>query len=524
MGVIVGYLGQARHTCMITVFLREEAAPTPMDLWLQLNDSQLFLSAIYLLYVLGMTGVILLDNKPPQSTLAWLLTIYFLPFLGLLIYIFAGINWKKHKILQQRPEERFRQQLASVIEQQEAFLEQMGSGDTVISGWDSDIQKSMRLLLNSNHATVTLHNHYQVFHAGAAFFEHLKTDLEAAQSFIHMEFFIWKSDALGQELAEILCRKAREGVEVRLLFDGVGCFGRMSWAYKRQLRDAGVDFRIFLDPLNVLISGLANYLNHRKIVVIDGQVSYLGGMNVGDEYLTGGKDFPSWRDTGLRLEGEITQQLQSIFATDWFNSSGKWLSEDKYFPEPKLAQQPTELVPMQLAFSGPDSDWYSLKQLFFNLIINADREVYIQSPYFIPDTGLATAMETAALSGVKIHLMMTGLPDKRIPFWAAETYFERILKAGGRIYRYQKGFLHCKTLVVDEQIASVGTCNMDLRSFELDYEVNAVVYDPGFARAIKSQFLEDLNHCQEITLSDVLQLSLWRKLRNALLRVLSPLL
>lgn len=495
-------------------------------MWFELTDSQLFLSSIYLLYIVGMTGVILLDNKPPQSTLAWLLTLYFLPFIGLLIYIFAGINWKKHKILQQRPEERFRVQLNDTILQQRQFLSQIEFQEQEkATARNVDIRKSIQLLLNSNHSTLTLHNRYQLFHGGEAFFSALKQDILAAEQFIHMEFFIWKSDRLGWEFADVLCAKAQAGVEVRLLFDGVGCFGRMSHGYKRKLREAGVEFKIFLDPLNVFISGLANYLNHRKIVIVDGRISYIGGMNMGEEYITGGKKFPTWRDTGLRIEGEMTSQLQTVFATDWFNSSQVWLSEKKYFPPIDAKNLGTQLsVPMQLACSGPDSDWFSIKQLFFNLIINADHEVYIQSPYFIPDDGIATAMETAALSGVKVHLMMTGIPDKRIPYWAAETYFERILKAGGRIYRYQRGFLHCKTISVDQSIASVGTCNMDVRSFELDYEVNAVVYDPTFAREIKTQFYQDLEFCQEITLADIEKHSLWHKLRNALLRVLSPLL
>lgn len=494
-------------------------------MWLELTDSQLFLSSVYLLYVLGMTGVILLDNKPPQSTLAWLLTIYFLPFVGLLVYIFAGINWKKHKILQQRPEERFQLQLSDVILQQRQFLAQIEFQEQEkATARNVDIRKSIQLLLNSNHSTLTLHNRYQLFHEGTSFFESLKTDILAAQHFIHMEFFIWKSDALGWEFAELLCKKAQAGVEVRLLFDGVGSFGRISREYKRKLTAAGIEFKIFLDPLNVFISGLANYLNHRKIVILDGKVSYIGGMNMGEEYITGGKKFPAWRDTGMRIDGEMTLQLQTVFATDWFNSSQIWLSDKKYFPAHEYSPDVQHRVPMQLACSGPDSDWFSIKQLLFNLIINADHEVYIQSPYFIPDDGIATAMETAALSGVKLNLMMTGLPDKRIPFWAAETYFERILKAGGRIYRYQRGFLHCKTISVDQSIASVGTCNMDVRSFELDYEVNAVVYDANFARAIKAQFQKDLEFCQEITLADVEKYSLWHKLRNSLLRVLSPLL
>lgn len=490
----------------------------------ELSSPHILITVLYVLYVLGMVLILLLDEKPPQSTAAWILSVIFLPFLGLLLYLFAGVNWKRHKILQQRPEEKFRQQLQDVLKRQYDFLADPESPlSHTPTEYKSDVQKTVRLLLNSNHTPVTLHNHFDIFDAGKDFFDALKTDLQAAQKHIHMEFFIWKSDALGWEIGELLAQKAQAGVEVRLLFDGVGCFWKMSRRYKRFLKQSGIEFRIFLDPLNPVISNYANYLNHRKIVVIDGHLAYMGGMNLAEEYITGGKRFDSWRDTGLRFEGEVAQQLQTIFATDWFNSSGKWLSDSRYFPELPLLPD-KDRSPIQIACSGPDSEWFSIKQLLFNLIINADQEVYLQSPYFIPDEGIATAMETAALSGVQVHLMLTGIPDKKIPYWVAESYFANILKAGCRIYRYQKGFLHCKTLSVDGHIASVGTCNLDLRSFELDYEVNAVIYDRHLAQTLKEHFERDQIHCQEITLQEVQNMGLLRQLRNNALRMLSPLL
>lgn len=477
---------------------------------------------IYLIYAATMTGVIILDNKPPQSSLAWLLTVYFLPFVGLFIYLLAGVNWKKHKILQQRPEEVFKEQLDDVIQQQRNFMDSPQC--FVDKAAQPDIKKAVRLLSSSSHTPVTLYNQAQIFDDGRAYFEQMKADLQAAQDFIHMEFFIWKSDKLGTEVADILCQQARNGVEVRLIFDGVGCFWKMSRAYKRRLREAGVDYRIFLDPLTPRIAPLANYLNHRKIVVIDGQISYLGGMNLADEYIDGGPHFDSWRDTGVRFEGEITQQLQTVFVTDWYNSSQILLKHARYFPKIKLEHQPAAFLPVQLACSGPDSDWPSIKQLLFNLIINADHTVYIQSPYFIPDTGIMDALSTAALSGVEIHLMMTGQVDKRMPYWAAETYFEPLLKAGVKIYRYQAGFLHAKTICVDNTITSIGTCNMDIRSFDLDYEVNAVFYDRRIARELLDQFQRDLKHCDQLQWDNLNRRNLFFKLRNSLFRLFSPLM
>lgn len=508
-----------------------------MLMWIEIRDLQTTLYIATLLYILGMTLIILLDNKPAQSTLAWLLTVYFLPFIGLFIYLFAGIDWKKSKILHQRPEERFRDQLKDVLDKQKSFkheLKSLTEQDITQAIYQHDIRKSVQLLLNSNHSLLTLHNQVELFHHGKPFFEQVKTDLKAATSSIHMEFFIWKSDKLGQAMRDILVERARAGVEVRLIFDGVGCFWTMSRAYKRSLRKAGVDFQIFLDPLKFFTSGFANYLNHRKLIIIDGQISYIGGMNMAQEYISGGANFKHTRDTGLRLRGEISQQLQTVFATDWYNSCRRWLTDEKYFPEPILLE-PQPRLPVQLACSGPDSDWYSIRQLIFSLIMNAKREVYIQSPYFIPDESIKAALITTALSGIQIHIMMSGPPNKaslwnlgsyteRIPGWAAETYFEPLLQAGCRIYRYDRGFLHCKTLSVDEVMATIGTCNLDVRSFELDYEINAMLYDQELAREVKQQFLIDKEYCREITLNSLNTTSWLYRLRNSILRVFSPLL
>lgn len=495
---------------------------------LEIKDLQFILYFTTLLYILGMTLIILLDNKPAQSTVAWLLTVYFFPFIGLFIYLFAGIDWKKRKILHQRPEESFRTQLKSVIYQQKRFQRELESAE------DYDIHKSIQLLLGANHSILTLNNQCQLYHHGQEFFEQLKLDLQNAQDFIHMEFFIWKSDQLGREIRDILVQKAREGVQVRLIFDGVGCFWTMTRAYKRSLRAAGIEYQIFLDPLKFFTSGFANYLNHRKIVIIDGITSFVCGMNMASEYITGGAYFHYTRDTGIRFEGEVSQQLQTVFSTDWYNSSREWLDDPRYFPPIPVARD-RNFVPVQLACSGPDSDWYSIKKLLFRLIVNARHEIYIQSPYFIPDESIANALETAALSGTQVNIMMTGPPNKvslwhlgsyseRAPYWAAETYVERLLKAGCRIFRYDRGYLHCKTLSVDGIMASVGTCNMDVRSFELDYEINAMLYDSSLATEIKQQFQRDLKYCKEFNLPELKTTSWVYKLRNSVLRVFSPLL
>jgi cardiolipin synthase len=244
-------------------------------------------------------------------------------------------------------------------------------------------------------------------------------------------------------------------------------------------------------------------------------------MNLGLEYLNGGRRFPSWRDTHLRVAGESVRMLQGVFLSDWYNSGGGTIYDARYFPEPLGGEN---RVPMQIVCSGPDSDWNSLKNLYFNLISNANERLFIESPYFIPDAAMMTALETAALSGVEVNIMITGIPDKLIPFWVAHTYFETLLEAGANVYLYRKGFYHPKVLVADDQIATVGSCNMDVRSFHLDYEINAFFYSEEISGDLVEQFYQDSAECTRLTLEELQDTHLLKRLRNSLFRIIAPLL
>lgn len=479
--------------------------------WGEAGTLQNLLIIGYILYVIVMDLVILLDNKSAQSTLAWLLAVHILPFASLPAYLMAGINWRKHRIVRQRPEEILQR-----------YCHQ-GTPEPDICSIVPDAVKHIQLLRHSNGSRVTLGNRVKLYHAGKDFFSELKQDLRAAKESIHLEFFIWKSDPLGWELGEILMQKAREGVKVRVLVDRVGCLFRISFRYRRLLRAAGVDFRYFMSLSKPFSSLLSNYLNHRKIVVIDRDISYTGGNNVGLEYITGGKHFKSWRDTHLRIVGEASTQLQAVFMTDWFNTTRKWLEQDHYFTDWDTHYDPGD-IPVQIVVSGPDSDWAAIRDLYVNLIGNAKQRIWIQSPYFIPDELTLLTMTLAARSGIDVRLMMTGVPDKRIPYWAANTYFESLLAAGGHIYQYEPGFFHAKVVICDSQIATVGTCNMDIRAFMLNYEVNAVFYDKGIVSELAEVFERDRSQCREVTLKSLRRQGPLRRVRNSLLRLLSPLL
>lgn len=470
---------------------------------------------LYFAYVVVLTLRIILDNKPPEVSIAWILAIFFLPYAGAVIYLLSGVNWKKKKIMKQLPEKTFKTFLGPILEQQKAFFRD--TAETM----DSDLAKTINIALRAGNSILTLNNSARTYFEGAGFFEDLIGDLEKAEDSIHLEFFIYRSDELGRRIRDVLQKKADAGVKVRMLFDGVGCFNKMSRRFKRELKVSSIDARYFLDPMNVLSGRLLNYRNHRKIAVIDGKIGYTGGMNVGNEYLNGGRHFRSWRDTQVRMEGESVQLLQGIFLSDWYNSGGDAVQDARFFP---VSPEKKQDLPMQVVVSGPDSDWNTIKKLFLMLISNANTRVYIQSPYFIPDESLMNALEMAALSGVEVNLMMTGVPDKRIPFWVAHTYFENLLNAGVRIHLYMKGFLHAKVLVVDESLCTIGSCNMDTRSFHLDYEANAFFYSPELVEDLIAQFHLDVAECRQITYEDIRRLPLWKQLRNSIFRMIAPVL
>ncbi|MFP4267381.1 MAG: cardiolipin synthase [Spirochaetaceae bacterium] len=469
----------------------------------------------YFLFVAVLSIRILLDNKPPEVSIAWLLAIYFLPYAGAAIYLLSGVNWKKKKIMKQLPEKTFEKFLGPVLTRQMEFMK--GEWDNI----ENDIAKNITLAIKSGNSIITLNNAVEMYSQGHSFFEKLMEDLENAVDSINLEFFIFRSDGMGRRIQSILSRKVREGVKVKMIFDGVGCFNKMSRRFKKELRLSGIETRYFLNPMNVLSGRLLNYRNHRKIVVIDGKTGYTGGMNIGLEYLDGGKKYHSWRDSMIRVEGEAVQMLQGVFLSDWYNSGGEMVYDAGFFPE---AEQREAQLPMQIVCSGPDSEWNSLRMMFAGLIHNANDEIYIQSPYFVPETTIMNALTTAALSGVEVHLMMTGIPDKYIPFWVAHTYFEELIKAGVHVYLYEKGFLHSKTLVVDGSIATIGSCNIDVRSFNLDYEANAFIYDKTFAAQLIDKFHEDSAECRHISESDIREATFVGRLRNSIFRIIAPLL
>ncbi|MDC7218561.1 MAG: cardiolipin synthase [Spirochaetales bacterium] len=461
------------------------------------------------------TLAIILSNRDSSTSLLWIALIYAVPVFGLLIFILLGIDWQKHKLLKYSPESALNYYRHAYDEANTNFLKELEQKDPDVA---NDIKKLIRLIERGSHSSLTYAETYRLFYRGEDFFSTLFDDLRSARKQIHMDFFIWKSDILGREIKDILIQKAAEGVEIRLIFDGYGSFKRISRQYRKELRKAGIDYRYFLDLRDPMSRHKINYNNHKKIITIDGTIGYLGGMNVGQEYIDGGRRFDCWRDTQMRLTGGCIALLDSVFLADWANcTKGEILYPD---PPPQVKERGP--YPLQIAVSGPDSDWFSVKLAYLSLIANANNEVLIQSPYFVPDSSMVDALVTAALSGTDVRFMITGVPDKLVAWWAAHTYLEKIVKAGARVYFYEKGFLHSKVFIVDDHLSSVGTCNMDIRSFHLHYEINAMLYSDKITTDLRDQFFRDVEECRELTLKDFESLGFFKRFRNSLSRLASP--
>ena len=474
---------------------------------------------VYYVYLL-ITGVyLLLDNRDPGITMAWLIIFGVFPVVGFVCYLFFGCNKRWIKTTEcsemQFIKNKIEKVLKPIVDRQKEYIDILNENEKPV--YKGEL---IKLLYKSSASLLTLNNDVTIFYGGEEKFKSLKNDLMNAKQFIHLEYFIWCKDALTSEIIEILIEKIEEGVEVRILYDFWGGFS-LKKSYIKNLRDKGICIYPFFNFLSLFRMHTANYRNHRKIAIIDGLVGYTGGMNASEEYISGGKNFSHWRDAHLRIEGEIVQVLQSIFLTDWENTTKEMLFQEKYFP---VLEKEYKKSPMQVAVSGPDSPWRSIQQMYFTLIKSAEKNVFIQSPYFVPDISICETLKIAALCGVDVRILITGQVDKYFPYWAAFTYFEDLLKSGVKIYHYDTGFLHAKVVSIDGMVCSVGTANMDMRSFNINYELQTIMYDEDMTRGVDDRFLEDLKISKPFTLESYAKISYFKKVRNSIVRLFAPLL
>ncbi len=486
------------------------------DFVMQLQKIKGFLGTIFTLYSIFIGILIFLENKNPSKTIAWLLVLFLLPVFGFFLYLFLGQNVRKKRIFKKKKNKdlMYFENLAHL--QREAIIEN-GIFDNEVSFVK---RRLISLILNNAKSPITANNRTTLLTNGEETFTSIIEELKKAKHHIHLEYFIIKDDEIGGVIKNILMDQARKGIEVRVIYDSVGSW-RLSRRYLREMREAGVQIHAFLPVYFPLLSRELNYRNHRKIIVIDGKIGFLGGINIGDEYLGKNPYLGFWRDTHLKIEGESVYHLQKLFLSDWnFVTKQEIPFTRVYFP--RLDYYGAQLV--QIMSSGPDSDWESIMQAYFVIISSAEERIWINTPYLVPGESVMTALKTAALSGIDVRIIIPNKPDHITVFWASMGNVEELLRAGVKVYRYNKGFIHAKTLLADGIAASVGTANMDIRSFQINFEVNAFIYDHSIVEQMENDFLIDIADSEEILLEDYLKRPFLNKFKEAAGRLLSPLL
>jgi cardiolipin synthase len=470
-------------------------------------------------YFAATAAFLLTERKAPKSTLAWLLLMWLLPGVGVIAYLFFGRDWqafgeerRTRRMLRRTllaPQQM--QQLQRLQAQQAAYLRD----DSVLS---ESQRRTVRLFLRNSSALLTAHNRVEILQNAQEKYPRLLEDLRAARHSIHLQYYIWESDEFTGEVAEILIERARAGVQVRAMYDWIGSLGALDRGYVRRLRAAGVRFEPYLFSQKLHDIG---YRNHRKIVVVDGDVGYLGGMNMSREHLTGGKHFPAWRDTAFRVQGEASTALQMVFAVGWFNTTREMLTEPRLYE----SSRPDEITPMQIISGGPDSEWGALRQMYFRLITQATQRILLQSPFFILDESIAEALKTASLAGVDVRVMLQPRGGVyQVPYRAGLTFCEDVARAGARVYFYGPGYFHPKTMVIDDRICSIGTANFDTRSTSINYETNAVFYDANMTQRLAQDFQDDIASCTEFNWQEYRRRPWRTRFIDSAYRLLSPLL
>jgi cardiolipin synthase len=453
--------------------------------------------------------VIIFDQRRnPTSTVGWILVLLLLPVLGFLLYLFFGQDWTKRRLfsLKAQDDQRLADEALFQIKELERIAHEH-RGDLY-----ERFLSIARMLLESNQAIITNDNVLTIFTDGEAKFASLFDAIRAAKHHIHLEYYIIRDDPLSRELIQLLTMKAREGVEVRLLADSLGM--KVKKKGLKEFEQAGGMHAVFFPRIFTL-----NYRNHRKIAVIDGTTGFIGGYNIGEEYLGKGP-LGYWRDAAIKIEGMGVTGLQLRFLMDWnYAASGHLNYDPIYFPETKG----TGKCPLQIVSSGPDARWSHIKEGYVKLILTATESVYIQTPYFIPDDSISDALRIAAHSGVDVRIMVPDKPDHPFVYWSTLSFIGDLLDSGVKAYTYNNGFIHAKTIVVDGIAASVGSANFDIRSFRLNFEANAFFYDLEYGGQMKKAFLDDLPKCTEITLEKYKNRSRWIKAKESVSRLFSPL-
>lgn len=468
-----------------------------------------FFILFYSFIVITTLITVLLDNRQPAKTMAWVLVLIFMPVAGIILYFFFGQNTRKEKLIsQQSMDQLTKRSMLEFTEQQNLTLPQQH-------------EVLIKLFASQNWALPFKNNEADIYTSGHDFILSLLSEIGKAKHHIHMESYIICDDPLGRLITDALIDKAKEGVEIRFIYDDVGCWNTPN-AFFERMRNAGISVHSFMAVKFPAFTSKVNYRNHRKLCVIDGTVGFIGGMNIALRYVKGNGN-GIWRDTHMKIRGGAVYGIQRAFLVDWYFVDRSLVTKRCYYP--MLDNAINNNCLMQIVTSSPISPWPEIMQGYVRIIFEARKYVYMETPYFLPTESVFFAMKTAALAGVDIKLMIPLHCDAKLVEWASRSFVEEAAAAGIQVYLYKAGFNHSKLLVCDDSLATCGSANVDFRSFDNNFESNAFIYDDGMAQRLKQVFLDDLKQC--ITYKEYVstrRLSFTQRLWESLIRLFSPLM
>ena len=459
------------------------------------------LITLYILVAISIVISLLLNGVRPSKTLAWLLAIFTIPVGGIILYLLVGRNRRKQKLYSIAPNKP-----------------EVSPGEEDLSGLSNRSRQISRLISRHTGFPISANNNIKLLRNGEETFSSIFDALQKSEKYIHLQYYIFEEGELADRLMELFRTKKAAGVSIRLIYDNIGSYS-LSKKYLRKLKEIGVEvYSFFPFRLGKFISSL-NYRNHRKIIVVDGHTAFTGGINVSDKYLKGDAALGTWHDMHLKIRGQGAHHLNCVFVQDW-----NLVSQQSIEAIAPLQIPETGKVKLQVLATGPDDDFPLMEQLYFSLINSARKHVYITNPYIIPSHAIQIALQTAALSGVDVRLMVSAKADSALVSWCVQSYFQRFLKAGVKIYLYPEGFLHSKIITVDNKLATIGTANVDDRSFQHNYEVNAVIYNRNTAGNLSEIFLRDCEKSKQLEFEVFRQRPWSHKLAEGAARTISPLL
>lgn len=487
------------------------------DFFSSLSYATIFTFIILLINFVLAIGMIFWERKNAQSVWAWLFVLFFMPIIGFILYVLFGRTIYNKEIFKISEEDKIG--LESLVTEQ---LEDIKMDKLILPSEEAKKhRKLIHMLLNNNQSFITSNNKVETFYETTEFFDQMIHDIENAKDHIHFQFYIFRLDSLGQRIYDALLKKQKEGIDVKILYDDMGSRTLKLRNFK-ELRDNGGKVEAFFPSRLSLINPRMNNRNHRKNVVIDGKIAYTGGTNVGEEYIGLSKKFGYWRDTHIRVQGNAVKSLQLRFMLDWNSHATRdnLKHHPRYFPEIPVVGETT----MQIAASGPDEEWEQIKYGYLKMINSAKKSIYIQSPYFIPDQSMKEAIKIALLSGVEVNIMIPPFPDHPFVYWGTYHNVGELAMIGANVYIYERGFLHQKVMIIDDEVVSIGSCNMDNRSYALNFEVNAFIFDEKEAIKNRLQFERDALHSRILSKEVYQSRSKWIKFKEAIANLIAPIL